>query len=126
LLNFEPICLGNEQTILISTKNDEIITVDFHPLTSNWVNSYPITWTVSGDKLLLYFRESSDSNPAPLSEMMKGYVIYSPDTKSFDEMDLMWNIIAWSADGSELLMTLGIDNSTLALGWYTLSTQDFQ
>jgi hypothetical protein len=126
VMKYEPKCLGNEETILLNPKLEAINSIDFQPMTSNWVSSYPTTWSFEGDRLLIYFRESSDSNPKPLSELRKGHVSYTPDTDTFEEIDLIWKVIAWSKDVSELLITQAIDDTTIALGWYSIGTKVFR
>lgn len=123
---FEPNCSGNEETVLIDPKTGVIEPIDFSPITSNRISSSAITWSSEGDKLLMYFRESPNADPAPLSERRKGYVSYELNAGSFDEIDLIWPVAAWSEDGFELLIAMGVEENAIALGWHSIETLDFR
>jgi hypothetical protein len=123
---YEANCLGNEEAVLIDPLTGAIDSIDFSSLTSNPISSSAIAWSSKGDKLLLYFRESPNTDPAPLSERRKAYVSYEPKAGSFDEIDLIWPVAAWSEDAFELLIAQGVDENTIALGWYPIETQEFR
>ena len=126
LLQFTPSCLGNEETILIDPANGELHLVDFEPLTSNFVNSYPLAWSRSGEQLLLYVRESPDENRAQLSESTDRYIVVRPMDGGFEEISVEGAVFDWKDEDASLLLMRSNGDGLLELGWYSYLTGDFR
>lgn len=96
VLNFEPRCFENEETVLIYPDTGSIQTINFQSITSNRVSAYPVIWSPDGAKLLLYSREHFYTENDPSSDVHSRYIEYAPAENTFSEMDIAGNAIAWS------------------------------
>ena len=123
--NFKSRCMGNEGSLLIETDNWQINTIDLQYITSNRITGYPITWLPVGQELLLIVEERISQEESDSLESVYRKMIYNIFSDTFSEIEIIWRVIAFSQDGSKLLITQGIDEETLALGWHVTETSEF-
>ena len=127
LVKFEPSCLGNEETILVSPATGELLLVDFLPLTTNYVNSYPVSWSSTGEQLLLFVRESPDENRAQLSEGTFKYIAYRPSDGGFEEIHSeIGTVFGWNDLDDSILLLRADQEGALEVGWYHYLTGEFR
>jgi len=127
LQQFEPSCLGNEEPILVDPVSGDIHVVDFQPLTANYVNGYPISWSTAGNLLLIYVEVSPSQGPAPLSERESSYFAYSPMDGGFELVySEVGTIFGWNDLDDSILLLRADQEGALEVGWYHYLTGEFR
>ena len=126
VLNSEPRCFQNEETVLIEPTDGNLQTVDFSQLSSNQMTGYPVFWAPSGDKLVLYVREQVPQQDGEGFDDQYRYLAYTPSKATFDEIPLIGTAIGLGPDGSEALLIRSDGSSGFSLGWFSLETGEFR
>jgi len=127
VMKYQPVCYEHEKTILIDPQKDTIIPINFETISPNHTIGYPRVWSPDGMRLILNVgkRNSAEDIGANESLYQYNYYSYAIDERIFTEIEIIWRVIAFSQDGSKLLITQGIDEETLALGWHVTETSEF-
>jgi dipeptidyl aminopeptidase/acylaminoacyl peptidase len=119
ILNAEPACIGQEQTILIDVGGGTSKTVDIKPLGVAGLANSPVAWSPDGQRLLLVVRNSTGASPS-------FYVEDTVATGTMRRMDIEGTAIAWDESGGLLLVLRADGPDRLALGWLSMSDASFE
>jgi hypothetical protein len=125
VLNFEPACYEHEETVLIDVDTGELHTLDIQSITPNPITGYPLVWSPDGKNLLLLIREWFPAEGSAPSQPQSRKMSYNLDTGTYSEFEITGSVIAWSGDGTSLLMIRSVEDDLSAIGWYKIESGDF-
>jgi Tol biopolymer transport system component len=126
VMNFEPSCRGNEEPLLIDVVNWQANIINLQAVSSNRITGYPIIWSPDGEELLLLIDERIPEEESVSVQSRTRKISYKLDTGTYSEVEITGGIIAWSRDGTSLLMIRSVNDDLEAIGWYDIENGDFR
>ncbi|MFV2043586.1 MAG: TolB family protein [Anaerolineales bacterium] len=111
---------------MIGPTDGSLQAIDFSPLSSNQMTSYPVFWAPNGEKLVLYVREQVPQQDGESFEDQYRYLVYTPSTATFDEIALTGIAVGMGPVESEALIFRSEGAGGFSLGWLNLDTGEFQ
>ena len=124
VVNAEPRCLHQQDTVLLSPETATQDHVDFGSISPETIAGRPIAWSPQRDEVLLYVEARAPGDQG-VSTSRYSYVLFNPATGQFEALSIPGTAIAWDVAGERLLSVQGAEAGGLALGWLVMESGEF-